>query len=563
MIWLIDALLNGLRAARNLLARALASRGLAAIIVDLEGPFPERTAPRRPWPQRLMSFGWRPAGESLEELRARFERIAGARGSPGVILRVRELQAGLATVQSLRAAVADLRARGVRVVAYLPGADLRSFYLATAADEIVMPPAAFWHVTGLRAEITFLRDAFDRVGLRPEFERIAEYKTAADPFMRSQMSDAHREMVDSILDAILDEIVGDVAQTRELDPKAVRAAMDHAPLSAEDALGSGLIDAVAYEDELGERLGTEEAPAAIRPWVHAQRSLPIPYRWRARTPAIAVVQVVGGIVPGESRRMPLPLPVVGGAVAGSDSVARAFRAAERHPAVRAIVLHVESPGGSALGSDLIWREVGRIKASKPVVVYMGDVAGSGGYYVACGANAIVAQPFTLTGSIGVVGGKVTAHGLYQRLGLNREIIARGTGATLTSAFAPYTPDQLERVRREMHMIYTRFIGLVASGRGRDLAEIDTIGRGRVWTGRQALERGLIDDVGDFARAVRRAADLAGIPDGRRVDAITIHPPRATSVPAAPAEAVIDAIGAVRRLADEAGLLLMHDIRLIG
>jgi protease IV len=551
------------RAVRNLLASVVAGRTPIAIVVDLEGSYPERTPPPRSWSQRLLRFAWQPASESLQALRARFDRIADARNVHGVVLRVRDLQAGMATVQSLRAAVADLRARGVRVIAYLPDADLRAFYLATAADEIVMPPAAFWHVTGLRAEITFLRDALDRVGLLPEFERVAEYKTAADPLMRSQMSDSHREMLDSILDAILDEIVRDVAGARELDPKAVRAAMDHAPLSAEDALGSGLIDAVAYEDELGERLGTEQEPATIQPWVRAQRGLPVPYRWRTRTPVVAVVQVVGGIVPGESRHMPLPLPVVGGAITGSDTVARAFRAAERDPAARAIVLHVESPGGSALGSDLIWREVDRIKSSKPVVVYMGDVAGSGGYYVACGANAIIAQSFTLTGSIGVVGGKITAHGLYQRFGLKREIVTRGASATLTSAFTPYTPDQLERVRREMHVIYNRFTSLVAAGRGKDLAEIDRLGRGRVWTGRQALERGLVDEIGDFAHAVRRAADLAGIPEGRNVDAVTIQPPRATAIPAAPAEVAVNTLRAIQRLAAEAGLLFMDDITITG
>jgi protease-4 len=510
-----------------------------------------------------MRIGWPLGEESLEELRARLERMAGAPDLRGVIIRVSDLRAGMATVQSLRAAIAELRGRGVRVLAYLPDADLRTFYLATAADEIVMPPSAFWHVAGLRAEITFLRDALDRVGLRPEFERIAEYKTAADPLMRSQMSDAHREMLDSVLGGVLDEIVHDVAQARELDPKAVRAAMDHAPLSAEDALGGGLIDAVAYEDELGERLGTAERPATIQAWARASRRLPMPYRWRRRTSVIAVVQLVGGIVQGESRHMPMPLPVVGAALAGSDTVARALRAAERHPSARAIVFHVESRGGSALGSDLIWREVHRIKLTKPVVVYMGDVAGSGGYYVACGASAIVAQSFTLTGSIGVVGGKVTAHGLYHRLGLNREIVSRGAGATITSAFAPYTPEQLERVRREMQMIYARFTGLAAAGRRKDIAEIDAVGRGRVWTGRQALERGLIDEVGDFSRAVRRAAELAGVPQDRRVEAITVHPPRATAIPAAPVESAAVALRAIERLAAEGGLLFMDDIGIVG
>ncbi|MBI3997915.1 MAG: signal peptide peptidase SppA [Armatimonadetes bacterium] len=286
-------------------------------------------------------------------------------------------------------------------------------------------------------------------------------------------------------------------------------------------------------------------------------------------PLIGVVELIGGIVTGESRDVPAPLPFVGGRFAGAETVARAFRAAERHPGVRAVVFHVDSRGGSALASDQIWREVERIKGKKPVVAFMGNVAGSGGYYVSCGASRIIAQPATITGSIGVITGKMTAQGLFARLGLNREVVARGEAATIESGFRPFTPEQLERVRREMHAAYRRFVAKVGAGRGKPEADVEAIARGRVWTGRQALERGLVDELGDFTLAVRRAREMAGLPATAPVRTVTISPPQAAGVPSSarptvvPAGAPLDAIAALidawralRDLTREGALLIM-------
>ena len=529
MMWIVDILRNTWRLIANGLTRAAGALP-DYVVVTLSGSYPERTPSARPFWQRILAQPWQRPEESLEGLRDRLDRISVAPGVRGIVLRTLDLSAGMATVQSLRNAIADVRRRGKRVVAYLPGAALGSYYLATAADEVFMAPAGFWTVAGVRAEITFFRQALDRLGLLPQFERIAEYKTAADIFMRPGMSEYHREVVESILDGLMSEIVTDVASARRLDPGTVRAAVDRAPLEAERAAAAGLVDGVCYEDELPERLGSRERPARLRPWAEAQRRLPRPYLWRARTPTIGVVELVGAIVTGESRESPLPLPLVGRRFAGSETIARAFRAAERHPGIRAIVFHVESGGGSALASDMIWREVERVKRRKPVVVFMGNVAGSGGYYVSCGANRIIAQPSTITGSIGVIGGKLTARSLFERLGLNREIVARGEAATMDSAFQPFTDEQLGRVREEIQVTYRRFVHTVALGRGKPDGDIETLARGRVWTGRQALERGLVDELGDFALAVRCASELAGIPAIQPVRTVTIHPPRAAGVP---------------------------------
>ncbi|MDQ7840493.1 MAG: signal peptide peptidase SppA [bacterium] len=561
MTWILDLIRNGLLFLFNALAR-LPGPPLDYVVVELTGSYPERNPTPRPLAQRMLMRPLQRPDESLEALRERLERIAGDARVRGIVLRVHGLRAGMATVQSLRAALDEFRGRGKRVVAYLQEADLPDYYLAAAADEIWMPEAGHWAVLGLRAEITFFREAFDRAGVLPEFERIAEYKTAYDPFMRSGLSEYHREVVESVLDSVMAVFVEDVAAARRLDPGAVRAAVDRAPLGAHDAWTDGLIDGICYEDELPARLGSPSRMAALRPWAQARRRLPTPYQWRSRAAVIGVVELIGMIVTGESRDLPLPLPFVGGRFAGSETVARAFRAAERDPRVRAVVFHVDSRGGSALASDLIWREVERIKVRKPVVAFMGNVAGSGGYYVSCGAGRIIAQPATVTGSIGVINGKLTVRGLFGRLGLNREIVARGEAATMPSGFQPFTPTQLDRIRHEIQAVYRRFVSKVAQGRARSEAEIEDIARGRVWTGRQAVEQGLVDEMGDFPLAVRRAREMAGIPDAAGAMTVTIHPPRAAAVPSASGFAAVaetvEALRVAARLAEEGALLLMPE-----
>lgn len=570
VIWIIDLVRNGFRLIANLLTR-LSRAPLDYVVVELAGTYPERTGPRPPLIRRLLPSGAREA-ESLEALRARLDRISRTPRVRGVVLRMRDLEGGglrsMATIQSLRLALADVRRRGKRVVAYLPEARLADYYLAAAADEIWMANAGMWQVTGVRAEVTFYRAALDRIGLLPEFERIAEYKTAADPFMRTGMSEHHREVLESVLDAILAEVVRDLAASRRLDVSAVRAAIDRAPLTAAQAQAAGLINGTCYEDELPVRLGSVRTPAALVPWPRARRRLPLRLQWRGRIPLIGVVELIGGIVPGESRDLPVPIPLLGGRLSGSETIARAFRAAERDPRVRAIIFYIDSGGGSALASDLICREVERIKARKPVVALMGNVAGSGGYYVACQASRIIAQPATLTGSIGVISGKMSARGLYSRLGLNREIVSRGDAAVMDSPFQPYSPDHWDRMRREARLIYQRFVARVAGGRHKTEAEVEAIARGRVWTGRQALEHGLIDDLGDFGVALRHAKALAGIREDRDAVAVTIRAPRSvpvphtTPIPSADGSligvlsGVIDGLRELRQLADEGVWLIM-------
>jgi protease-4 len=555
---LIDLLANLFRLLANLLA------GLGPrphyVVLDISGGYPERRPPRPPLAARILPMRGR-AEQSLEELRSILDRLVGDPSVRGVVARIGDLHGGLATVQSLRNALADVRGRGKRVIAYLTTISMPQYYLATAADEILLPESAPVGISGLRTEITFFREALDRLGITPDFDRIAEYKTAADPFLRRSMSPTHREMVDALLDSMLDQILDDVARGRRLEREAVRAAIDRAPLTAAEAMGSGLVDAILYEDELPRRLGAPYRPARVLPWGQARRRIRIPYRWRFHQDAIAVVPLEGLIVPGESQDMPVPLPFAGRRLAGPATIARAFRAVERSPRVRAVVFYVNSRGGSALASDLIWREVERVKRVKPVVVFMGDVAGSGGYYVSCGASRVVAQSATVTGSIGVVTGKFVLGDLFERYGLHREILARGATATIGSGFVRFTEAEWERVRKEMQDVYHRFTHRVAEGRRREAAAVEAIARGRVWTGQQALAHGLVDELGDFPLAVRRARELAGIPEGREVNIITVRPPRTAAIPAFPAalDETLAALHQVRALAEERVLLLMPPV----
>ncbi|HLA23986.1 MAG TPA: S49 family peptidase [bacterium] len=556
----IELIANTLRLLRNLIAAALPAPEF--VVVTVSGPLPERREPPGgllSWflaRRGLLELG--PAGpqESLEEWRERLRVLAGEPRVRGIVLKITDLTAGPASVESLRAALTAFRGSGKRVVAYAASLDLKAYWLASAADSIVVPESAEIALHGPRTEVSFLRVAFDRLGLLPQFHHIAEYKTAAHRFIYPRMTAAQREMMDALLDGLYAEMLSSIASSRTLSEAAVREAIDDGLLSATMMHGKGLIDAVAFEDELPAMLGTERS-ARIVPWAQARRGIRLPYRWRSlERRAIGVVQLIGAIVPGESRDLPVPVPLLGAHLAGHETIARAFRAAERSPFIKAVVFHVESGGGSAVASDMIWREVERVRRSKPVVVFMGNVAGSGGYYVACGSAHIVVGATTLTGSIGVVAGKVSAHPLAEKIGVRREVLGRGQTATMFSGFTAFTEREWAALRWWMEEVYVRFTGRVAAGRRKPAPEIDALARGRVYTGRQALGLGLVDEVGDFESAVRRAKSLAGIPVDADIPVVTVRPPKAAAVPSAAGAAWLDSLGRAVRLMQEPALLLM-------
>ena len=406
----------------------------------------------------------------------------------------------LATAGAIRAQIGVLKRAGKRVSSYLTQLELPSYYLSSAAHEVVLPESAELAVFGLAFEFTFLRDALARYGIAFEKLAVREYKNAFDTFVRQEMSGAQREQYGRLLDSLEATLLGELAAARGVTPEVVRGWIDEGVTSAARAQDLGMIDRVAYEDEV---------VGSYKPLSEAARFLRVRPR-PLKGGRVAVVSLEGAIVTGKSRRSPLPLPLVGGAQAGSETLLRAFRAAEKDKGTAAVVFYVNSGGGSALASDLIWRELVRLKKSKPVVAVMGQVAASGGLYVLTHADHLIADPTTLTGSIGVLTAKLVLAGFNELYGLNPEALSRGRFALASSPSHPFSEEERALQERYLAEVYDRFTARVAAGRRLEWARVDEIGRGRVWTGRDALELGLVDELGDVGLGVRRAKEIAGL-----------------------------------------------------
>jgi protease-4 len=552
MSLVIDALVNLWRLLRNAYVRLL-GRPPDYVWIEASGSLPEFES-RVGFLQRRLRPG--PTGSSLERIREQLRRIS-ADGRPrGVVLRVRGLGAGWAALEELRRELAAFRERGGRVVAYLVEADSRSYYLACAADEILATPLTTIGVMGVRTRVNFLRDALNRVGLEAEVVAVSPYKSAGDPLVRNDFSEESREQAERLLDRRYEELIGAIADGRRISREGARARIDRAPYGAPEALSLGLLDGVCYEDELPERLGAEGERARLAEWGVAYKALRVPYR-RSLRRRVGLVSLSGTIVRGKNRKVPLPLPLVGGEQAGSESILAALRVAEKNKRVVAILFHVESPGGDALASDLIWREVERIRAKKPVVVLMGNVAASGGYYVSAAANHVVARRNTITGSIGVLSIRPVAENLYEKLGVNPATLERGARAGLLDPSRRPTPDELRVLEAQIGFIYDEFKDRVSRGRSMETADLEGIAAGRVWTGAEAREHGLADEVGGFEEALRKARQLGKIERDAPTVLLKIPPPRSgRPVPGDPAEAAREVVGDVRRAISE---LLAHRV----
>ena len=471
------------------------------VVVELSGSYPARIR-RKPWFGLPLPAELGLSEPSLEELGRELESLGDAPWLEGVLLRIHDLRVDMATAYALRRAIAALRHTGKRTVAWLSELDHHSYYVAAAAETVVAPPSAELRLFGFGASVTFLRDALDKLGVRFEKLAIAEYKDAFDGLVRQTMSDGQREQLGALLDSIERQFAGDVAGDRRLGADDVRRAIAEGVSSAERARELGLLDRVAYEDEL---LGAEHRTLPEVERFLRVRSRPIGEK------RVAVVTVQGLLVTGRSRRSPLALPAIGSMMAGADSIIQCLRAATDDEQTAAIVLYVNSGGGSALASDLLWHEVRRVGLRKPVVAVFGGVAASGGYYLAAGARRIVAAPGTITGSIGVVTGKLVLGELYRRWGLNSEQLKRGRFALLSHPARPLDDEERALLQRSSEEAYRRFVSCVAEGRGVSRERVNELGRGRIWSGADALGCGLVDELGDAERGIELAAELAGLP----------------------------------------------------
>jgi len=426
-----------------------------------------------------------------------------------------------AKVQEVRDAVLDFRKSGKPIYAYLEYGGDREYYLATAADRIFLMPSTPLDLTGVATYQLFLRGTLDKIGAVPDLHRIGEYKTAVNTFKEKGYTPAHKEMDQSLNTDLYEQIVRGIADGRKKNDVDVRALFDDGPFLPEDAMRAGLVDDIAYEDQVEEKLRGGETLRQIDEEDYGRVSASS--LGLNRGPRIAVIYANGTINSGKSGYDP-----INGPVAGSDTLIEYIRQARRDGSVRAIVLRVDSPGGSATASDAIWRELTLTKnekADRPLIVSMSDLAASGGYYIAMPAQVIVAQPSTLTGSIGIFGGKLVMGGVYEKLGAHIESTSIGRNAEMDSPVRPFNASELQKVEEQLHAFYSEFVRRAAESRHTTPEKIDSLAQGRVWTGRQAKDNGLVDELGGLDRALTIAKERAHIPASSNVEVVSYPQPR--------------------------------------
>ncbi len=433
---------------------------------------------------------------------------------------------GWGKADELRDAIKDLKTSGKPVYAYMELGMNREYYIATAADKIFVPPPGDLYINGFAAEAMFYKGSLDKLGIEADVIQIGpKYKNAPDQYTKKEMGEGQREVINAVLDEYFTRFTGGIAESRKKSVEDVAAMIDNAPYNAGQAKELGLIDEAFYReqvyDELKSRLGykTDEKLRTIRGGEY--REVPSDSVGLNQGERVAVIYASGAINIGRSNDGPF-----GGSMVGSDTVVAAVNDAANDNSIKAIVLRVDSPGGSALASDLMWYALENAKAKKPVVVSMSDVAASGGYYIACNATKIVAEPSTITGSIGVFMGKPVVKGLYDWLGVSNEYVMRGKNAGIFRETEKWTPEERAKMEEGANNIYfNNFISKVAKGRNMDAEKANTLGQGRVWTGTQAKANGLIDEFGGLEKAIDVAKQSAGLAADKDVRRVVFPAPR--------------------------------------
>ncbi len=457
--------------------------------------------------------------QSLTGLVMQFKKAKVDNRIKAILLDINMSGVGWGKAEEIRDAITDFRSSGKPVYAYIEFGLNKEYYIATACDKIIVPPPGVLFVNGLAADVMFFRGSLDKLGIYPDIYQIGKYKSAGDMFTQKEMTDAHREYVNQLLDDLYNRFVNTIAQSRKKSPDEVRTIIDNAPYNAIKAREAGLIDDAMYRDDLEKQikkqLGYKDTDTFAPVRSADYRDVSPESLGLNKGERLAVIYSSGEINSGSSQNSP-----TGDQSIGSDTVAKALNDAAADNTIKAIVLRVDSPGGSGLASDVIWHAVEMANAKKPVVVSMSDVAASGGYYISASASKILAQPSTITGSIGVVAGKPVMRGFYDWLGISNEYILRGKTAGMFRATEKFSDE--ERVKFEEWVkttYYQDFVPKVAKGRKQDPQFIDSVGQGRVWTGAQAKDRHLVDEFGGLDRAIDVAKQLAKIPADKGVERV--------------------------------------------
>jgi protease-4 len=506
------------------------SKAVQFAVIELDGACPEG-------PGQAGLFG--EIAQDLNRLTERLDQAAKDKKIAGVILEFRSIELGRGKIHELRTAIARVRKAGKKVYADLRSGEAADYVLACGCDEIIMPESGTLAVAGVRAEVTFFKNLFDKLGIKAEILQKGAYKGTGEMFTRSSMSPEFHEDIDSLVDDFYEQLIDTVAADRKLDREKVKQLIDKGVFPANEAKAARLIDRVEYRDQLVEELkkssNTENVKLVEN---YGKKKLDEDFSGfngfmklmqmltggeeqanAGKNPKIAVIYAVGEIVEGKGDAGLFSSDVIGG-----DTMLKAIRDAENNSKVVAIVLRIDSPGGSALASDLVWRAV--VQCKKPVVASMGDVAASGGYYIAMGSKQIIAEPGTITGSIGVVGGKIAIKGLLGKIGVTTDVISRGKNSGWQSSVDPFTPSEREVWSSSMDDMYRQFTTKAAEGRKIDLKHLQNdLAGGRVFTGRVAAQNKLVDRVGTLDDAIAIAKSLGGLKAEEPVDRLNLPKPK--------------------------------------
>lgn len=475
------------------------------ILFTLNGEYPPLPPPRPGFLKKFIS----PPIPSMKELKEQLKRAGEDPQVKGIVLRLYQMPPSTASLETLRGVLLQLKKQGKHVVTWAPSYSQAGYYVASAAHEILLQEGGEIASLGIKKRFLFLARALNHWGLQFDFIPISPYKTAGDRFTREKMSPEMKSMENWLLEDSYQEYLEALMEGRGLEKEKAQEIIDNSPYTYEQATALKLVDRIISQEDLPTHLKTDR----ITPWKEAEKKI------RRTSPTrpgkgVALIRVEGMIVDGESKQppsnIPLPIPFLLEPRAGDITVVQEVRQALQDKRCQAVVLYIDSGGGSAMASETMTAALKKLAAQKPLVVAMGSVAASGGYYIATPAHCIMAHPQTITGSIGVIGGKVVNTGLIQKLFFHREIITRGENALFNDSSRPYTQKEREKMQEKIQHTYQLFLKQVVTGRQMTLEEVEAISGGRVWTGRQAHELGLIDELGDLNRALKKARQLANL-----------------------------------------------------
>ncbi len=486
----------------------------STLVLHLNGEVPEKAPVDSPFP-----FIGNPTPVTVHELWGCLNRASSDSRIKAVLLIADRADVGWAKLQQIRQDLLTFRKSGKPLVAFLRSPGTREYYLATAADRIYMSPEDFLDMKGLRAELSYYKKTLDKIGVQVEIEHIGRFKDAGDMFTETGMSPETRQVINTVLDSLYAHLIETIASGRKRTPAEIKAILDEGPFTGSQAHAKGLVDALRFEDqvfgELKDRLKGDVKKLAHRDYLRAVGTSSPDARKR-----IAWIVGEGAIVRGS-----------GEDAMGSDegfssgAFIKMLRKVANDREIQGVILRVDSPGGDAFASDEMLREIKLLRDKKPMVISMSDAAASGGYYVAMTGDPILAYPNTITGSIGVLYGKLNLRGLYDKLGIQKEILTRGRNADMDSSYGPMTPAARAKLRSGLEEFYKQFVGKAAASRKKKYEEMEPLAQGRVWLGWQAREQGLVDELGGIDRAVEMIKKKAKIADGDKVRLVPYPPKR--------------------------------------